>query len=261
MKNSLLRRSPVPFLVLALAGGTGSVLAQVSLTTADGFGADTYFSNDSQNASTGADDAHGAETTIQLRYLPGTRLRMPVLLFDVSAVDKSTAGWAAGISLQLELTTAQNNTRTLSLYGIPDSMDELITDATSYDDAGFINQPGETGVAHNSGNWQFDGGTANTFEGLTFLSSFSNPAASIGVKTFANSAAFESFAEADSNGRLLFLVGGPTAGETYMIAAQEHATAWAPTLSLPAAVVPEPSSMALAALGGLALLRGARWRS
>ncbi len=219
--------------------------------------ADTYLSNDSQNATTGADDAHGTETSIQLRYLPGTRIRIPVVQFDISNLQNFS-----GASLSFEFTQAQNNTRTISLYGVPQAVAPSLNESTfSYDDAAFIVQPASSGPAYNSGNWQFTGGTLNGFSGLTLLGSFSNASGSIGVKSFAGSL-LEGFLSSNTSGFVTFVIGGPTAGETYTIASKEHATAQAPQLTLPNAVaVPEPSSFAMfAGLSGLAIAASRRRR-
>ena len=225
-----------------------AAMTQAHALTIETF-ADTYLSNDSQTASTGADDAHGTETSLQLRYGPASRLRMPVVQFDISDLQDFT-----GAAFNFELTQAQNNTRTLSLYGVSESLAASIDESTfSYDDAAFIQQPSEGGPAYNSGNWQFDGGTLNTFTAattLTFLGSFSNAPGSIGLKSFSGTA-LENFLSANTSGFVTFIIGGPTAGEIYTIAAKEHATALAPTLDLPNAIaVPEPSAFAL--LAGIA---------
>lgn len=238
--------------ILKVAGAIGFALAaasQASALTVETL-ADTFLSNDAQTGLTGADDAHGAETTLQLRYGPNVdRLRMPVVQFDISNLQNFS-----GASFNFELTQAQNNTRTLSLYAVSESLAAAIDEGTfAYDDAAFIQQPADGGAAYNTGDWQFAGGTLNSFTAastLTFVGSFSNAPGSIGLKSFSGTV-LENILTASTSGIVTFIIGGPTAGEIYSIASKEHATALAPTLDLPNAVaVPEPSAFAL--LAGLA---------
>jgi hypothetical protein len=64
-----------------------SVNAQpIEVTTADGYGADTYLSNDEQRDWTSPDSCHGDEATMKLRNLPGVRLKIPYLRFDISSI-------------------------------------------------------------------------------------------------------------------------------------------------------------------------------
>ena len=57
------------------------------VTTADGFGADTYLSNDSQNEPQYyPDSTHGDETTMKLRNWDNVRLKIPYMRFDISSV-------------------------------------------------------------------------------------------------------------------------------------------------------------------------------
>lgn len=61
------------------------------VTTADGFGADTYLSNDEQSAPRYyPDSTHGDEATMKLRNLPSApRLKIPYLRFDISSIKTS----------------------------------------------------------------------------------------------------------------------------------------------------------------------------
>ncbi len=73
-------------LFVAILLFTAANAQPIEVTTADGFGADTYLSNDEQRVWTSPDSCHGDEETMKLRNYPGVRLKIPYLRFDIGSI-------------------------------------------------------------------------------------------------------------------------------------------------------------------------------
>lgn len=238
------------------AGAVAAMLAGVSapaavlVTTEDGNGADTHVANDGQQAQT---TNHGSATSNNVRAIQDVRARIGMLRFDLSGVSSPVSD----VQLQLELTES-TRTRTWTIYGLNDDGQSADTTADNWSETlvAFNNAPGfdQTTSGVNTGNYTFD------LSQVTALTTMS-VAAGVGLNTSDTSAAFDAFinaAIANPNNKLVTLFisfdGGQTSTDTnpnWSFASKEHATAVAPTLL---ATIPEPASLALVSLGGLALL-------
>lgn len=227
----------------------GPVSAAVLATTADGNGADTHVSNDSHQAET---TNHGGETGNAIRFADGIRAKVGMLRFDLSNV----TGPVQNVQLQLELTYSARS-RTLNIFGLTD--DGLDTAATADNwgemDVTFSSAPGfdQAASGSNTGTYVFDGITAE-------LATMDVEQNGLQVYTSTTSAAFDAFindAISSSNNHLVTLYvayeGGRGSSDTNpdWAFATKESDVTAPTLI--GDVVPEPASLALLSLGGLAL--------
>ncbi|HEU5125463.1 MAG TPA: autotransporter-associated beta strand repeat-containing protein [Verrucomicrobiae bacterium] len=110
----------------------------MTVTTADGQGADTYISNDSQSGQ-GPDTTHGTTAGFQHRRYDSVRMKLLYVRFDkgINLINYS------GSTLSLNLTGA-NRTRTINVYGLKDGdAGELWPEATtSWHNAPGIFNPG-----------------------------------------------------------------------------------------------------------------------
>jgi hypothetical protein len=234
--------------VISVALCASVVSAEVIVTTADGNGADTLLSNDSQNASSHADAVHGSETTMFYRILADARMRMPYFRFDISSV----SGDLSGATLTLELTLNNGNrVRTLTVWGLVDGDGDLWDEATtSYDDAPGILQPADGGVDYESGNYSLDPAM------VTNLGTITTPAGIGLMSSTTVNLNLDAFLAADTNGHVSFLfTGGSDSNAQFSFATKENTTEGItfPTLTLPNAV-PEPGTIVLLAMGALLLL-------
>jgi hypothetical protein len=100
-------RAKMPFLYFP----KGSNGQPVTVTTADGQGADTYISNDARDK---ANRRFGITSSLHCRYFKDTRFRMICLRFDISQV-KDLSGAVLNLALG-----SGNRDRTLNVYGLKD---------------------------------------------------------------------------------------------------------------------------------------------
>ncbi len=205
--------------LLSMASGVQAL----TITTADGKGADTYLSNDGQGANYGPDSVHGADQSLRaFRQLANTRSKAGYIRFDLSNI----AGDMSGATLTFEATFLKGSAKVVQVYGLIDGDGDLWDESTiTYNTA-----PGMFPAT--LGNYALD--TAK----VTLLGTITTPAAGdpypVRFSSNPTDLPLASFLGADTNRLVTFLfIGTDNEGE---IASKEHATFSAPTLTLPNAV-------------------------
>lgn len=109
--------------LLSMASGVQAI----TITTADGRGADTYLSNDGQGANYGPDSIHGADQSLRaFRQLANTRSKAGYIRFDLSNV----GGDMSGATLTFEATFLKGSAKVVQLYGLIDGDDDLWDEST-----------------------------------------------------------------------------------------------------------------------------------
>ena len=220
----------ISFVVLLSAAS--SVQAIVTVTTADGNGADTYLANDNQSGSTGPDSVHSTEERIMaFRQLTDTRSRTGYIRFDLSGV----AGDTSGATISFDATWLKGGAKAVDIYGLIDGPNDLLWDeaTTSYNNApGVIPNPPTT-----IGNY------ALNMDDVVLMGTITTPAAGGAYPVSFSSepnALMDAFINADTNKRVTFLfIGGNNEGE---VASKEHPTFNPPTLTFPNALGPTASN-------------------
>jgi hypothetical protein len=224
-----------------LVGGVAS--AGLSITTADGSGADTYVANDSQRGP----NSNFGTSGLNVRVYNTVRIQVPYIKFDLSGA----TGDLTGATLQICLTGA-NRARTWTIYGLNDNATD---DAWGESTITYNNAPGM--LAATLGTLSLD--TTK----LTQLGTLAVPASVTAPGTLVTSATatlnLDSFLAADTNKLVtLVIVAGNDSSGTWYIGNKESTTVGvtAPTLLLPnATAVPEPATLAILGLGGLLAAR------
>jgi hypothetical protein len=207
-----------------LVGTVNSVQALVTVTTADGNGADTYLSNDGQGSNYGPDSVHGEDTSLRaFRQLEGVRSKAAYIRFDLTNI----AGDMSGATLTFEATFLKGSSKTVDVYGLKDGDDDFWDESTTT----YNNAPGL--LAATLGNYALD--TAK----MTLLGTITTPAVGGAYPvSFSSNPAnlpLTSFLDADTNKLVTFLfIGTDNEGE---FASKEHETFNPPTLTLPNAVI------------------------
>jgi hypothetical protein len=262
---SFLRRPAIGACIaaaIAALGWSTAAQAQVSVTTADGNGADTYLSNDS---SSGPGDAHGDSDVFELRSITDSRARIGMLRFDLSDV----TGDLTGATLSFEFTNSRR-ARTWEIYGLNDGSDDLWNELTTSYGSG-------VGVlSATEGNYALDVGSAAnqvTLLGTMAVSDAetedTDPTAHEGLNTSSTASLdLSSFLAADSNGLVTLLLAFPSGTDTnpdWFVATKENtlvgSSLTAPTLTLPnASPVPEPATAGFVLLAGAGLVAARRRR-
>lgn len=251
MKNKLV------YAVMLLALFLGSAAQALVVTTADGSGADGWIANDNQSSSYHSNTVHNT-TGMHVRYNGGgSRFRAAFLRFDISSV---TGPIGADTQLQLGQTYTKGGAKTMHVYGLVDGDAGEAWDETTlcYDNApGFITP--EQG--NNLGWYAID-------SRLTLLGTFVIPAAPDGtpsggatltpprlILTDPAALALADFLNADTNGLVTLVLinasGTSSNNSENRFASREDANGGFPAL----VIVPEPATLALLAMGGLALRR------
>jgi hypothetical protein len=227
-----------------------SAPAAVILTTDDGFGADTYLTNDSNS---GATVVHGGEGAAEIRRFDGTRARLSYLKFDLSGV----AGSLDGATLSYTYDSIRG--RTISVYGLTDNAtdDSWGESVTSYSNAPGIVQPDAGGAAHGSAMFTLDTGKLTLLGTLAFNDT--RPGSTSVYESGSSTTAalnLDAFLANDTNDlvTLVFVNGNDSAQDAWFATKENTSGRAFPTLTLPNALVPEPSGVALVGAGGLALL-------
>lgn len=234
---------------ITCAMAAGGADAAVLLTTADGSGADTHISNDGNQAAT---TNHGTRGSNDLRNYDGVRAKLVYWRFDLSSV----TGDLSGATLTLTFTGANRN-RTMNVYGLVDEAgDNWGETSITYDSAPGILQPADGGAVYNSGNESIDATKLSLL--TTFTTPGSTAAGPVAVITTAD-VDLDNFLNADTNNLVTFVfyTASSDSAQSFFLASKENTTGATvyPMLNLPnATLVPEPASLALAALGGLAIL-------
>jgi len=100
-------------LVVVLWGAAIAPGATVTVTTADGNGADTALSNDSNR---GPDVVWGAYTTLEIRNYPAVRFKCLLLRFDLAGVPGEVTSGSLSITF-----TDPKRSANLNVYGMQDS--------------------------------------------------------------------------------------------------------------------------------------------
>ena len=245
----------------AAAGAAGSATAAVVVTTASGAGADTYLSNDAQNAGQGPDGTHGTESTLLIRNFVDTRMKMAYVRFDLN----NAIGDRSGSILSFQILSTANRDRTFQVWGLTDNAtdDAWNESTTSYNTApGVIPNP-PTPIAQvdiDESKMTLLGTVGMIGSGAQVLRSDNGEPDSM--------LNLDSFLAADTNGLVTFLIINSTSDSnaSYSIASKENTTpdVVLPTLELPNAVpVPEPAAVSSLGLAALVLLwrRGRRARA
>ena len=97
----------------------GNLTAAIEISTADGTGADTFLSNDSN---VGPTTTRGGVTILNMRRFDGTRSKQPLFRFDINALPAGVDLTEATISFNF---TRANRARTINVYGLIDqTLDE-----------------------------------------------------------------------------------------------------------------------------------------
>ncbi len=239
-----MKSSKIVFLILLLCSLTVPVAAQVSITTADGNGADAGISNDDHR---NADTIGGTFANIEMRNYGTARAKAMLTRFDVRklyGLDLSNAQ----ISIS---TTSAARSRAMNVYGLIDGADDLWDEATlSYNSApGLIDNPGPDYTA--------DG--MNMIEGSwTLLGSFNTTQNTTSTQVHTGTiTGLADFIAADTNGLITLLI-YPAASDnySYYTLTKEDSAANAPKLSFPntkgaVAVTPEYGDVVLPGLSEL----------
>ena len=221
-----------------------SVLRAMTITTAEGNGADTYVGNDSNK---GPDKNYGASSTLDIRINPGVRAHIGYVRFDISGAtgDRSSA--------QLQLYITQGGaTRTWNIYGLND---DAVDDAWGEMSITYNTAPGMASASQ--GNYAIDETK------LTLLGTLVVPSLAVNATVTSNTTTLnlDSFLAEDTNGLVTMVLIATGADRQFYVAAKEGLgsnPAWsAPTLILPYAV-PESAAMILLGCGGLLTVRRKR---
>jgi MYXO-CTERM domain-containing protein len=223
----------------------------ITLTTAEGNGADSFVSNDGNQSAT---STHGGDGSLAIRNYDTVRAKATYLRFDLSGV----TGDLSAATLTVDFTGA-NRARTMNVYGLTDeSGDNWDESSMSYTTAPGIVQPADGGAAYNSGSLSLDSSK------LTTVASFTTPSAPA-VATTSASVNLDNFLASDTN-KLITLVlftASSDSSQSYFVASKENTTADAviPTLTFPNATsVPDPAALSVLGLGAMALVRRRKQR-
>lgn len=272
-----MRRHLLGLAVLASLVACSTSQAAMFVSTADGNGADTFIENDNQGfdgtdpIATAANIRGGSEF-LQMRRLPGVRLKAFLLRFDITDLDA-----AAYADAQLRFDFSLNRTRQLRVYAIADgaldNWDEATTNYLSAPGILDLNDTpaGPDAVAAEIGlnptelfPGHLSGGGPNPFQvgSITTFDTRSLPGGRGILVSDSSSLNLAPVLNADTNGLVSFLVfldstDGAPIGD---VRSKEGALlgGLAPLLGvIPQNLVPEPTTAVLAALGivGLASSR------
>lgn len=245
----------LPVVTLAGTFGASSAFGVTLVTTETGNGADTHLSNDSDEAQT---TNHGGDDAVDVRAIQNSRARVMMIRFDLSSITSPVEN----VQIQLDFTTS-TRTRDWVIYGLNDDGQSAATTEDNWTEGSvtYSNAPGIdlAGASANSGNYALDKGT-NPGQVSTLLTW--NVLQSTFSQTSPTSTALDAFinaAIANPNNKLVTLYfsyyGGQASTDSnpnWNVATKEHATLNAPTLI--GDLVPEPASLGLLGLGGLALV-------
>jgi len=208
----------------AFLAGTFAASAQVTITTTNGLGADTFIVNDSNDG--GAEVAHGANAGFSHRVFADVRMKLLYIRFNKPTNLISFAGSTVSVNF-----TSANRTRTCTVYGLNDGdAGELWDEATtSYSTAPGIIWTTNTPLG------QFP--TIDT--NMTVLGTFPQFTSGDGLKTSdPGTLDLASFLAADTDGyvTLMFLTTSDSS-QSYHGSTKESGPGLAPVLTMPNALV------------------------
>jgi hypothetical protein len=205
--------------VAALLIAAGSASA-ISVSTADGRGADTYVSNDTQSGDYGPDSLHGADDSIRIRYLADTRVKIGYIRFDIEGL----AGDMTGATLSMEATYVKSGGRVANVYGLTDETLDSWDEATIC----YNNAPGMLPPTPTAGNYTIDPSK------LTLLGTITTPTTLTVVTSDPGVLVLNDFIKRDTNGLLTLVLIDTNNGEDQFATKENTNTALLrPTLTLP----------------------------
>ncbi|MDL5045288.1 DNRLRE domain-containing protein [Oscillatoria amoena NRMC-F 0135] len=226
----------IPVAALALAGGSAS---GVVITTSGGVGADSYIGNSTENTTN-----FGSAATMSIRT-DASRHRVAYIRFDLGNAGVNPA---EVVSATFEVTTASSNTPgnfLLDVFGMNDGLaGEAWSEASlTYATASPLPNFSQTNF----------GGAQGTVD-MVYLGTLTMPTNAAGQLLSLSNTAVRDFIAADTNGSVTFLItSGQVSGSTAQLRTKEDtANGTPPRLTV---VVPEPASLGLLGLAGVALLR------
>lgn len=191
--------------------------AAITITTADGRGADGGVSNDTNKQDTWLG---GAVTVTEIRRTDGTRAKAAIFRFDL----QGTGGDMSGPILSITETSG-NRARTVYVYGLTDGSDDLWEEATlSYNTAPGLLSPELDGY------FTLDGAAWKQVGTMNFVDNRGN-----GLPVSLVSNVDPNFIASDTNGLVSFLVyqgGGSDSSADYYVAMKENGTG-IPALTFP----------------------------
>jgi hypothetical protein len=207
-------------IILLCVLGLGARAAMV-VTTEAGQGADTYCSNDGQNAASAPTVNHGGEAEILVRQLASSRSKTPFIRFDLSGVD----GEPNDATITIDAAYLKGGAKTASVYGILDGLNDYWNEMTiTYNTAPVL-------LPATLGNYSLD------MTKVVLLGTIETPALPDPVVypvTFSSNTTalpLTDFLKADTNGLVTFVIICGNDEGTW--ASKEHATHNPPTLNLP----------------------------
>ncbi|MCF7805916.1 MAG: T9SS type A sorting domain-containing protein [Candidatus Marinimicrobia bacterium] len=207
----------VVLVIFAFVATVAVKISAAEITTYMGNGADTYLTNDEQDDDTVADSSHGTETEMKFRNLPGVRLKLAYVRFDVSSLSDISVKNA---KFSMNVTWFKGVSTTLGIYALMDeSGDDWDEASTSYNTApGFIptdDPDSPTPVGY----YQIEG------EKLVEVAVMHYADDSLGWNTSEDSSAFDDFINSDTNGLItLCIIPNNEDDADWAISAKEDST-------------------------------------
>ncbi len=224
--------------ILCLLSLASISLAEYTITSADGNGADTGLQNDNQRTTSYANSTHGSEGSSEIRYWENVRARCIMLRFDIS---DGIGGDVSGAILSLTETVG-NRGRDLTVYGLNDGEGDNWDESTiSYDTTPGLLPPYVYTSTDPNALITVDETVWTVVETFPFLdiyedwdgsgSSYDQPT----VISSSGSEDLDNFIAADTNGLLSFLIVLPAdSAPDYYVAMKENTDGYAiPSLVFP----------------------------
>jgi len=219
MKTKLICLISVTLLLSVVSG-----VQALTITTAEGNGADTYLANDGQSGDYSPDSVHGADVSIKaFRQLADTRSKTGYIRFDLSNV----AGDMSGAILTFDATFLKGSAKEVEVYGLIDG------DGDFWDESMITYNTAPGMLTATLGNYALE------TDNVILLGTLTTPAAGdpypVNFSSNPTDLPLTSFLNADTNKQVTFIfIGTDNEGE---FASKEHETFTAPTLTLPNAVI------------------------
>lgn len=228
-----------PLLIVLLVALTGTIAQadSMTITTADGNGADTYVNGGTQAANNyGTQDNMLAAANGNLSFCRKWYVR-----FDISDIPAGESITAATLTITNNTDWATDSTAVAGVFGLNNS-----ENADNW---------GETTLTWNTAPGNETTGSAQGFINADTLGTINAANGNGGAQSSFSSQELVDFLNADTDGLVTLMFkensGGYLRGST-----KEESIADAPTLQL--TYTPEPATMGLLSIGGLALLRRKR---